>query len=131
MVPMCLPKLPHVILQAASCSGSINCTLRKRRLVFFPSTMDNPPENTPDILQTSNPWQSRFVTAERAVIYPFKAEYLTASGPTQRKKVATTKILPALFEYWRKNDPQDPRIVNVADSTEVSLNSTCGIIISH
>lgn len=61
-----------------------------------------------------------FSAAERAIINPFRPEYLDTTSPAQRKHVAITKILPALFTYWDQNDPDDPRIKNVRQSSEVS-----------
>jgi hypothetical protein len=37
---------------------------------------------------------------ERAVIDPFKSDYLNATSPGARKTIAQVHIFPALFNYW-------------------------------
>lgn len=37
---------------------------------------------------------------ERAVINPFKTEYMETTTPGQRKAIAQGQIFPALFTYW-------------------------------
>lgn len=37
---------------------------------------------------------------ERAVIDPFKSEYMDATTPAARKLVAQLQIFPAIFHYW-------------------------------
>lgn len=65
--------------------------------------------------------QTFYSAAERAVINPFRIEYLKTTTPTERKHIATNKILPALFDFWESLNPQDPRIANVKQSATVSF----------
>ncbi|KAF8802326.1 hypothetical protein BYT27DRAFT_7112582 [Phlegmacium glaucopus] len=37
---------------------------------------------------------------ERAVMDPFKSDYLNATSPSARKTIAQVHIIPALFNYW-------------------------------
>lgn len=74
--------------------------------------------------QNATDWatnQMFYSAAERAVINPFRIEYLKTTTPTERKHIATNKILPALFDFWESLNPQDPRIANVKQSATVSF----------
>jgi hypothetical protein len=46
--------------------------------------------------------QPLYSTEERAVIDVYKQDYLTAASPEERKQLAQTKILPAIFNYWAR-----------------------------
>jgi hypothetical protein len=37
---------------------------------------------------------------ERAVMNPFKADFMKTTTPQERKQMAADLILPALFTYW-------------------------------
>ncbi len=63
--------------------------------------------------------QTFYSVGERAVINPFRVEYLKQILPAERKHIATTKILPALFDYWESINPDDPRISDVKQSATV------------
>jgi hypothetical protein len=40
---------------------------------------------------------------ERAVIDPFKSEYLNATTPAERKSIAQLQIFLKLFNHWHDN----------------------------
>ncbi|KIM34658.1 hypothetical protein M413DRAFT_33125, partial [Hebeloma cylindrosporum] len=56
---------------------------------------------------------SVFTPAERAVINVYKSDYLNAATPEQRKQVAQSKVLPAIFNYWTEQgrDTSDIAII--------------------
>jgi hypothetical protein len=37
---------------------------------------------------------------ERAVMNPFKADFMKTTTPSERKQIAGRDIFPALFNYW-------------------------------
>lgn len=82
--------------------------------------MDPPPADPPNNTGIAEEQQVFYTAAERAIIAPFRKAYLNTTTPAQRKYIATRQILPALFDYWEANDPNDPRITNVKQSSTVS-----------
>lgn len=96
---------------------------------FSPFTLMEPtPTPLPNAAPVRNQQQVIFYTAaERAVIAPFRKDYLNTTTPSQRKYIATRKILPALFSYWETLNPEDPRITDVKQSSTVSrrVRHTC------
>lgn len=45
---------------------------------------------------------SLYTAEERAVFNPYKTQYLAATSPGERKRIAQHHILPSIFNYWNK-----------------------------
>lgn len=86
--------------------------------------MENQPADVQDTTDGTITQQLVYTAAERAVINPYREAYLKCRSSAQRKQIATTKILPALFTYWKQINPNDPRIRRVKESSEVSVKSS-------
>ncbi len=43
-----------------------------------------------------------FSPEDRAIIHPFRAEYLKAKSAFDRRRIATSSILPAILGKWRQ-----------------------------
>ena len=52
-------------------------------------------------MASARPRKSIFTAAEKALIRPFKAQYLEAKNILQRRNIATTSILPCIIGKWR------------------------------
>lgn len=44
---------------------------------------------------------SLYTREERAIIDPYKTQYIQATSPGERKRIAQHHILPKIFTYWQ------------------------------
>lgn len=65
--------------------------------------------------------QALYSSEERAVIDVYKEEYLKTTSPDDRKRLAQTKILPAIFNYWSQKE------IDITDPTARTKVGTFGI----
>ena len=68
--------------------------------------------------------QPLYSAEEHAVIDIHKQEYLSAASPEDRKQLAQTKILPAIFNYWGQKE------IDITNPTPQTKVCACGIGIS-
>lgn len=112
---------PHGCLQDLGCLPYIYTALNDKidsTPLIIPMDVQPPVASVPAAYAVPQQ-QVIFSASERAIINPFRPDYLNSTSPAQRKHIAITKILPALFTYWDEIDPNDPRIKNVKQSSEV------------
>jgi len=66
-----------------------------------------------------------FNQQERALIDPFKPEYMNTTTPASRKTIAQVHIFPALFNYWAENgvDLNDEEIQVRSDVSTLFYNT--------
>lgn len=57
-------------------------------------------------LQRGGKTRGKYTKNERAIINPFKEQYMNAESPSERQHVAMNLIFKQLFLYWTQNDGQ-------------------------
>ncbi|KAF8801027.1 hypothetical protein BYT27DRAFT_7216453 [Phlegmacium glaucopus] len=65
---------------------------------------------------------------ERAVMDPFKSDYLNATSPSARKTIAQVHIFPALFNYWEGSGQEvDPNKIRAQTEECLVLAQEAGV----